>query len=220
MTRQEIRNMIRKKLGETTAAFWSDAEINGWIDEAGHDIAMQTNCLLTHGYITTTVVDTAEYDLEVNFPNILAVKQVYYYQNGTTWERIEQTTREELDLDEEGWKNSESSTPIKYYWSKEENVFGVWPPPDSDNVGTNYCEVYYSYDYQDLTSDSAVPGIPAYLHMAMVHFCTALGYESRGYGDKANDAEAKYNKRIAEYKILKKIEDEDDEIVMRPYRNI
>lgn len=38
MIRSEIRSRIRKKLGETTALFWTDAELNSWMEDAQKDI--------------------------------------------------------------------------------------------------------------------------------------------------------------------------------------
>jgi hypothetical protein len=48
----------------------------------------------------------------------------------------------------------------------------------------------------------------------------ALGFEQRGYGDKANDAWQKYFSKIKDYEIERHREKEDDDIIMRNYRNI
>ena len=67
MTRQRIRDLIRKRLGETTTAFWSDTELNNWINDAGHDIADKTKCVRQNGNITT-VEDQSEYTVSTAFP--------------------------------------------------------------------------------------------------------------------------------------------------------
>ena len=220
MTRAEIRNLARKRLGETTAAFWTDAELNSWIDDAGDDLAFKTKSIKANGLMTTTE-DQAEYILSTAYPNLLSVLEVYYYQNGTTWKKIKKTSRDELSITNPGWKSAESGTPIKFYWDKEEDLIGFWVKPDSSNDGA-YARVYYSRTYTDLASDTAVPTLPEFLHKAQADYVVARGYESRGYGDKSNNAWAQYYRRISEYLVERRLEKQEleDDNVMKNYRNI
>ena len=66
MTRQNLRDLIRKRLGETTAAFWTDVELNQYINNAGHDIAYNTKCIKTDGYMDTD--GSGLYTLSDSFP--------------------------------------------------------------------------------------------------------------------------------------------------------
>lgn len=218
MTRQEIRDMARKRLGETTARFWSDVELNVWLDEGGHDIAFKTKSLRSNSTLTTTS-GTGEYSLSSIATGILSVLGVEYKQDAVNWVKLPATTRKILDRETPGWRNSNSSTPMSYYWDREENLFGVYPKPDSTNAGA-YCKVWYSYDYSDLSDDTASPTLPNFLHMAIAHYIVALGYETRGHGDKANDAWGKYYARIQEYLVEKGREREDDVDHTVNYRNI
>jgi len=220
MNRQNIRDLARKNLGETTASFWTNAELNTWINDAGTDIAFETKSIRTNGYITT-VEDQEEYSISTDLDSaLIAVAEVYFYQNATTWRRLEETNRERLKVEHPGWMSAGSGVPTQYYWSREEDLIGVYVPPDSTNAGTDYMRVYYSKAFTDLASDAAVPTLPEYLHMAMVHHVTATGYQQRGYGDKANDAWSKYHSRIAAYYKELKREREDEEIIMKPERNL
>ena len=54
MTRQEIRDMSRKKLGETTSAFWTDAELDTYINLGCKDVAWRAKCLRTSGSIVVS----------------------------------------------------------------------------------------------------------------------------------------------------------------------
>ncbi len=219
MNRGKIRDLVRKKLGETTAAFWVDSELNDWINEAGHDIAFETKSIRDNGYITS-VEDQSEYALSSSFPTLVSVSEVYFYQDATTWKRIDSTNRDRLKVEHPAWKSASSGTPTQYYWSKEEDLLGLYVPPDDTNAGTSYIRVYYSKDYTDITDDNTTPSIPDYLQMAMVFYATSIGYQTRGYGDKANDSLSKYHMRIASYYKELKREREDEEIVMKPERNL
>lgn len=219
MTRTKIRDLVRKKLGETTAAFWTDAELNGWIDEAGHDLAFETKSIRSDGYINT-VASTEEYSLSTNFPTLISVSEVYLYQNGTTWLKLDPINRADLNKLYPGWKSAPDGTPTMYYWVKEEDMLGLYVPPNSTNAGTQYLRVYYAKDYTNLASDEDSPALPTYLHQAVVIWVTATGYETRGYGEKANDAWQKYYARVASYYKELQRERDDEEIIMKPERNI
>lgn len=222
MTRKRIRDLIRKRLGETTEAFWTDVELNDWINDAGRDIAKKTKCIKASGYITTAE-DIMEYILSTYFTNYLSVLEVYLYQDGTTWRRLTQTDRRRLSLNFAGWKSSDSSVPQEYYWDKEEDIIGIYPKPNSDNAGTSYLQVYVANAYTNMTTDNDEPtGISTDLQLAMMDYVVSIGYETRGWGDKANDALGKYNNRVQTYMVDRDTEkQEDDEAIqMVNYRNI
>jgi hypothetical protein len=222
MTRTQIRALIRKELGETTAAFWSDTELNDWINNAGDDTAYKTKSIRTSGYVTTTA-STGEYTLSTLFPTLLSVMEVYYYQNAQTWQKLGVMTRDTLSRLYSGWKSADAGCPMYYYWDPEENVLGFYVKPDATNAGSNRAQVYYAQKYTAMSNDTDTPNLPEYLHMAMVYYVVQLGYQSRGWGDKANDAGQKYLSRLQDYMVEReraKDFDEPDGIVMRPIRNI
>lgn len=218
MTRSKIRDMARKRLGEVSGVFWSDTELNSWIDQAGSDVAFKTKSIKTDGYMTP-VESTADYALSAVFPNLLAVLELYYKISGTTWKKLDPiANREDMDFRFPGWMNVEAGTPNYYYWNKEEDKLMFFPKPDSTNAGTNYSRVFYARTYTAITDDAISPALPEPLHLAIVDWVASLGYETRGYGDKANDAMAKYDARIQKYLVETRREKEDDEIVMKSYR--
>lgn len=248
MTRQQIRDMARKALGETTSAFWTDAELNVYINVGCKDISWRTKCLRTNGTLgaiscaTTTVsLKSNEYSITSYFPTAFAINEVYFKVDGQRFIRLESTTREALDAENDGWQSligytlgvtsgtaavtyynyaSQTGIPIKYYWSREENIFGLYPPPSDDQSGNDYIKVYYAYNHTDLASDSDSPSLPIGIHLAVVDFTVARGLEDRGWGDRANDAWGKYYSKLKDYGVEKKNEREDEEIVSRNYRNI
>lgn len=225
MTRLELRNLTRKRLGETTAAFWSDSELNTWIDDACTDIAFRSKCIKTDAYMTP-VASTAEYALSQAFTGIITLDEVYFFQStssdttSSTWQKLVSINRTDLDVDYPGWKSAAAGVPTMYYWDREDDLFGLYLKPDSNNNGTNYCRAYYRKTHTDMTSDTDTPDIPEYLQPAAADYVAALGFEQRGYGDKANDAWSKYFSKLKDYQIERHREREDDDIIMRNYRNL
>ena len=219
MTRLDIRNLVRKRLGETTALFWSDSELNSWINDGCTDIAFRTKCIRTSSYLSP-IAETAEYSLSLNVPYLLSINEVYYYSNATTWVKLEPTSRTELDLLHPGWKSATSGAPTDYYYSREENIFGLYVKPNSTNAGTNYCQVYFTKEHIDMTTDTETPQLPENVQPAICDFVVAYGYEQRGWGDKANDAWQKYYSKLHDYQVERHRETEDDDLIMKNYRNI
>ena len=219
MTRLEIRDLIRKRLGETTSAFWSDTELNSWINDGCTDIAFRTKCIPRSIYFTP-VLDQAEYTLSDIVPNILSINEVYYKTDNLTWNKMDSTSRTEMDILLPGWKSASNGTPYKYYYSREENIFGLYVKPNTTNAISNGCQIYYTKAHIDLTGDSDVPQLPENVQPAIPDFVVAYGNEQRGWGDKANDAWSKYFQKLHDYQVERHREREDDDIIMKPERNI
>ena len=217
MTRLNIRNMIRKRLGETTASFWSDIELNTWINDACKDIAFRTKCIRTNTYMDA-VLGSAEYSLSAIFPNILSINEYYYKQDGTNYMKLEATSRTELDALYPGWLSCPAGTPIRYYYDKEENVFGLYPAPDLN--GINWGRAFYTLTHIDMTLDTDEPQLPDAVQAAVTDYVVAYGNEQRGWGDKANDAWQKYYAKLHDYQVERHREKEDEDIVMKNYRNL
>jgi hypothetical protein len=242
----QIRTQVRKRLGDATSAFWTDAELNSYINDGCRDISFRTKCLRANGYISSESCEanlvaaaSNEYPLASNFTNIYAVLEVYFHENGENWIRLEPTTREELDEENIAWRgnvgytytdtgsgvvtynyNSKPSTPQKYYWSREEDILGLDPPPNDDNAVSNGIRVYYALKHADMTDDSDIPTVPEPLHLAVIFYAVAVGFEDRGWGDRANDQWTKYYTRLRDYKIERNREREDDEIISINYKGI
>ena len=225
MTRLEIRNLIRKRLGETTEAFWTNDELNTRIDDGCTDLAYRTKCIRTDGYLTPTA-DTEDYTLSVIFPNALSIDVVYFFQctssdtTNSTWQKLTPIGRTELDIKHPGWKSADTSIPQEYFYNREEDRFGLYPQADNNNTGSNYCHAYYRKEHTDMTGDTSTPDIPENLQLAICDYVVAMGYEERGWGDKANDAWQKYFAKIKDYTIERHREIEDEDIIMKNYRNI
>jgi len=207
---------------ETTASFWTNAELDNWINDAGHDVAYKTKCIQADGKFAS-VESTSEYTLTDYFSGLLSVTRAYFYQDGSSWEELDPTSIDKLNQLHTGWKNADDGVPSEYYFDYERNkTLGLYVPPNSDNAGSEYIEVYYGNDYTDISDDDDSPSyIPISLQQAMVEYVVATGLETRGYRDKANDAWKKYIGRIKEYLILKDgTLHDDDDIIMKSIYNL
>jgi len=220
MTRLEIRNQIRRRLGETTAAFWEDAELNSWINDACTDLAFRAKCLPGNSKFST-LAGTSEYVISALIATaIISLTEVYYLQDGTTWKKIDPINRTELDTEYPNWKSDDAGTPLFYYFDREEAIFGLYPKPNTVNAGTDYGEMYFQKAHVDLNADGESPQLSEYLQPAIVDYVVATGHDQRGWGDKANDAWTKYYTKIRDYRMERHREKEDEEIIMKNYRNI
>lgn len=219
MIRSEIRALVRKNLGETTAAFWSDVELNSYINLAGHDIADKAKCIRTNSYITT-VASQMDYQMSTLLSYCISVLEVYLYREGATWEKLDAITRRELDERYAGWLSWAAGTPTMYQSDIEEDILRIITKPSTTNAGTNYLRVFYAQDFVELTADSETPDLTADLQLAMVDFVVAFGYQQRGWNEKSNNAMNMYIGRIKNYMIERNRQKEDEELIMKNYRNI
>ena len=244
MQRSDLRDRIRKKLGETTSAFWSDAEINDYINDGCRDISYRTKCLRDNTYYSTTdctqntsTEGTSEIALTDIDENIYSVLEVYFHEAGENWIKLEPSSRTELDIDNPGWKDqvgrtyvdgattyynygSEPGTPTHYYWDREEDLFGWWVPTDTEQTTTDNLRIYFCKRHVDLSGDTQSPQIPQPLELAIIDYAVAQGLEDRQWLDRANDRWTKYYARLDSYMVERNREVEDEDLIMKNYRNV
>jgi hypothetical protein len=246
MNRLQLRDLARKKLGETTGAFWTDAEINAFINDACRDASAMTKCVKGVVTISTsdctanaTVAGTNETTLTAIDPAMYSVTEVYF-NSDNRWSKLTPKTIVDMDTEYPGWRDTTGRTytdpstgtvtynygstpgiPFLYYWSSELNLFGWYPATDTDNTTSDNMKLYITKRHADILSDAESPTIPEPLHLALIDFVAATGYETRGQIERANDYWNKYRQRLLTYMSERNKEQEDDGIVqMRNYRNI
>lgn len=245
MNLTNLRAQVRKRLGDANAEFWTNDELDVYINDACRDIAFRTKSIKDDKKISTISceenTDSAksnEYGLASNFPNVYSVLQVYLLSDGKRWVRIDPLRRDDLDEEYEGWrsdvgytytdpdtgditynKEANTSEPQYYYWNREEDYIGLYPMPDDNSAGSEYLHVYYSKKHTDISGGDS-PTIPEPLHIAVINFAAATGFEDRGWGERANDQWTKYYTRLKDYKIETNREREDDEVQSMNTRNL
>lgn len=244
MQLKDIRALCRKRLGDANGTFWTDPELDTLINDGARDIAYRTKCLKSNGYLDTVscVESTASegtriWTLSSEFPGFYAVEEAYFNIDGKEWDKMTPTTRDDLNNERPGWKgtvgytvttgtadvynvDSVPAVPNLYWWDREEDEFGIHPPPDADSAGSNYVHVYYTKEHANISGEDTEPTIPEPLHLAIVSYVAATGYEDRGWGDRANDQWNKYFSKIKDYEIETGRERSDEEIISKNYKNI
>jgi hypothetical protein len=242
MNRLQIRELARKKLGETTAAFWSDDEINGYINDGCRDISYNTKSIKASILISTsdctentTAAGTSETSLLGIDPDIYSITEAYF--DSGRWMKMEPRTIQEMDLELPGWRNAVGRTvtsnetasynvgstpgiPFIYYWDSELDVFGWYPPTSTLYTTSENIRIFYTKRHADMQADTSVPTLPEPMHLAITDYVCAIGYETRGQIERANDYWNKYRQRLLTYLAERQRQREDEDVVSKNYRNI
>jgi hypothetical protein len=218
MTRGVIKSTARKKLGESTAVFFTNDDIEQWINDSLIDIVWQTRCYRARVYATTTA-DTLRYTLTTLIPNTLRINQVRIYSDELLqWRRLDQKDYDFLDKVYPYWVSNDAADPLYYVYDRELNEFILFPKCPDDYVGANYLEVYHSPMPTPLTDDNqTTTDVPEQLHPAIIEYVVATGLEGRGYQDIADNHWLKYQGKLNSYMAQRELE-EDEEICMHGER--
>ena len=102
---------VRSLINETTAAFWSDAEIGSWINEAQEEIGHETFCLRTYKTYTILaddIFDEREFRMDSDF---IAIDEGLVYYNDVA---CYPTTMARLVRENDEWRSG-TGTPARYY---------------------------------------------------------------------------------------------------------
>ena len=123
---------VRALIGEATASFWTDAQINSWVIEATEDISARSGCVQVSDTITLV---TAQYEYptttgSVSIADIVDVLGMVYV---VTTDITGNTTQQFIGLipvkpsDVYSLPLTDNGPP-KYYYHDGENI-GILPPP-------------------------------------------------------------------------------------------
>lgn len=215
MNRIQLKIAIRKKLGETTAVFWSEDDLEQWIEDAQLDIVWEARCNRQRS-LATSVASTVRYTLTALVANVLRINKVCIYNSTTSqWLKLIQKDQDFLDENYPGWESTDAGTPMYYVYDTDVNEFIIWPKANTAHVGTNYLEIYNATRPTAIATDADSSDLPDVLHKAVVEYVVAEGLESRGYQDIAEVHWNRYYGRIESYLTGKDFE-EDGKVVMRP----
>ena len=220
MTRGQIKTTARKKLGEATAVFFTEADLDQWFTDGCIDVVWKTMCNQKRSLVTTIAV-TADpevvyrYTLTSLVPNCLKIISARIWSSDVLqWRRLTEKTYDFLDQTYPQWESYTPATPLYYVYSRPVNEFILFPSAQADYVGTGFLELYSSTYPTVLTLDSQVPTeIPTMLQQAITEWMVATGLEARGYQDIADNHWQKYEQKLVSYLSVTNTEP-DEEICM------
>ncbi len=159
----EIKQRVKRTLGDETGALIEEDDIISWVNEAQLDIARKTEVL--QDFTTIDVVANQEsYDIPADFLKIVSVSYA-----GISLPR---TTRAELDsISPARAADTFQDIPFKYYnWGTK---LWLYPKPLLDLAdGITF---YYVFRPSNLVSDADVSELPVQMHSSIIDYCVARG---------------------------------------------
>lgn len=151
-TVSSARTQVRSILDESTASFWTNDEIDNWIQEAVEDISARAGCIQSSDDISL-VTDQYEYtatDTPVNVSDMVDVTGIVYIVSTDIIGNDDQTF---IGLQEIAAKDVfklplEAAGPPKYFYHHQ-GLIGVFPPPTTNENGQTL-RVYYTSQSQTI----------------------------------------------------------------------
>jgi len=168
-TEATARAQVRSLLGEATASFWTDAEINAWLSEAAQDLSARTLCVQKTADVTlatgTVEYATEDYTIKIigayyESPDIEGVAQGYIGLKRVMLNQI-------ADLPHM------TPGPPKYFYRYSEDgtgKIGFIPLPTATENGETV-KVIYAAQTNDIAE------IPQLLQSATFWYCASMAYK-------------------------------------------
>lgn len=192
-TAQTFIGIVRTDLNELTAAFWTDAELITWIDEAITEIVNQTRCLEATVEDVTLASSDYDYTLSSSFLDV----EMALYDSGDDSRGIQIYALDRTNLNDIGHV-VETGRPKKYALWNDQII--VWPIPDSTISGTTI-HVYYIPMPSGVTTSTSPIETPAYFDPAITDYVKAKAYLKDNRINLANTFMGYFNSRIQTYLV-------------------
>jgi len=190
-----MRTQVRAYLNEPTPNFFSNAEINAWLNRAQEMFVRK--CPVLEDVATSDVNDGVQnYDLP---GDCIKVTRVEYDE--TRLQEIRVRDYDKMSAD----NTSEEGTPAYYFvWN---DFIRLWPIPSAD--GVEKLKIHYLRTPITMATDGAPPEIPQDYDEALVFYATSRGKMKDGEFQDAQWFEGKFNEllRDAQARIRHKTSD-------------
>ena len=165
---------VRSLINETTASFWTDAQLQSWMDNGISDIAARTGCIEDSD---TFLLVTSQYEY-VNLvtdgaaavSNITQVWGCIYLNPDDGYIGLKRILpRQVADL-----PHMKPGPPVYYYHF--DNKIGIFPLPTSGQNGDSV-KIYFSKNPSAATLELRIAELPSEYHNAMLWYCAAMAYK-------------------------------------------
>lgn len=168
ITAADIITDVRADLNESTASFWTEADLLQWIDEAVREIVNRTRCLETTAYTIDLVNGTYKYDTTGSFLSI----ETIIHNSGVTGSITRIFTLKRMDIQNLG-HSKETGRP-KFFAVWNDDIY-IWPIPGTDEATTELTVFQVTLPTGVSATNSAIE-TPAYLDSAIVNYVKAKAY--------------------------------------------
>lgn len=168
-TEATARAQVRSILGEATASFWTDAEINAWLVEAAQDLSARTLCIQKTADLTLAT-GTVEYATEDYTIKILGA---YYVSPDIEGEAQGYIGLKRIDLSQIADLPHMTAGPPKYFYRYSEDgtgKIGIMPLPTATE-NAQVVKVIYAAQTNTITE------IPQLLQSATIWYAAAMAYK-------------------------------------------
>lgn len=146
-TAATARTQIRSMIGEATASFWTDDEIDNWVKEATEDISIRTGCIQVSD---TFLLVTSQYEY-TDFvssgasasTDVCKVWGCFYVSTTDEYIGLERITPSQLST-----LRHMKAGPPKYFYHFADKI-GIFPLPTSSENGKSV-RIYFSKQSQTI----------------------------------------------------------------------
>ena len=164
MTKATIITDIRARLNETTAAFWTDAQLLVWMNHRYQDLVTAIETVFENYFITEATADMnedqQEYTLPSDFKRMRRVELNYDITSNA--DNFKKATSISLDDVQTRLENDDLGVAALPSYYIQGDILGFLPIPDKD--GTAALKIWYIAEQDDLSDDDDEPAIPAQYH--------------------------------------------------------
>lgn len=177
----DILSRVRSRLNETTAAFWTDAELKAWINEGERDIAFKALCIDNVDNVsipTTTRV--------VPFSGI-KVKYVEHVPSSGTRVGLQKITPKQI-----GRLTANGVNPQYWFqWGSSSGNCIIIDPYPSTATGT--LNIYTAdYPVNEMYADTDEPQVPYEFHESIVDYAVYMALFKNGLWTQSAEAYQRY----------------------------
>lgn len=193
----EVRVQVRDRLDEPSSAFWTDVQINRWVNEGVRDIARRCEVIQSLQEIPS-VAATYQYTLP---EDVVRVYRVEYQDSSDQVQPLEY--RDFNSMDSVWWtrqKTTESSRPYWYtMWGYPPNLtLTVFPTP---SISAETIRVFYYAVPPAVTEDNDELVIPTGWEDLIILYAEYVALRKDG-DQRWQEAKTLYEERIAQMNDL------------------
>lgn len=170
LTRAQLRDVVRRELADTNSRWWTDAELNIFIEDWQNRVQSQAE--LVWGSATLTETGSSTFTLTNLGTDIHRIDAVYY--NGV---RLSYRTKEDLELLDRSWRAYGTTTSPSVVYQENFDSFTVWPPAASTAVGTIVVEYPKTLTF---AADTSTHELPAWTKYTVKNYAGFRAFVHRG----------------------------------------
>lgn len=177
-TLNQIRTTVRRELLDPTGKWWTNEELNQYINDWQETLQSQYEFVWSISTLTFTST-TTKFTLSTVCPNVMRVDGVWYTNGGTDTStgRLSPRSMADLDTFQRNWRGTAAAAgipPIIVYQENAQTI-SFWPPP----AGTG--TAYFEYPVLcTMTAGTSTMQIPPWARYSVIPYVTYRAYARFG----------------------------------------